>query len=136
MSGVFSFSEAKQWAYTGTTLLTVGGREQIQSAVAASHRAVDLYRAGPEEERSPGDVRAAHLDLATAYLTSGEVEGAGTELSEVLDADGHTASITIRLRKLAALLGSGPYRDAQPVVDLREHIHEVTVRPTRPTEPR
>ncbi|MEU3601023.1 helix-turn-helix domain-containing protein [Streptomyces sp. NPDC006798] len=138
-SGIFSFPEAKQWAYTGTTLLTVGGPEQIQLAITASNRAVDLYQAGPERERSPGDVHAAHLDLATAYLANGEVEGVGTELSEVLDADGHTASITIRLRKLSALLGSGPYRDAQSVLDLREHIHEMTVRPalvSHPTEPR
>ncbi|MFI2210488.1 helix-turn-helix domain-containing protein [Streptomyces sp. NPDC020141] len=139
LSGIFSFPEAKQWAYTGTTLLTVGGNEQIQRAIVASNRAVALYQAGPEGDRSPGDVHAAHLDLATAYLASGEVEEAGAELSEVLDADGYTASITIRLRKLAVLLGSGPYRDAQSVADLREHIHEVAARPalaSHPTEPR
>ncbi|MFF0446943.1 hypothetical protein ACFYT4_11085 [Streptomyces sp. NPDC004609] len=62
LSGVFSFPEAKQWAYTGTTLLTVGGPEQIQQAITASNRAVDLYQAGPEGDRSPGDVHAAHLD--------------------------------------------------------------------------
>lgn len=52
------------------------------------------------------------------------------ELSEVFAAETFTASITIRLRKLAALLGSEPYRDAQSAVDLRAHIHEVTGRPT------
>ncbi|MFE3147158.1 XRE family transcriptional regulator [Streptomyces sp. NPDC059218] len=139
LPGVFSFPEAKQWAYAGTTLLAVGGDEQTRHAISASNRAVELYQAGPEGDRSPGDLQAAHLDLATAYLASGEVEGAGMKLSEVFTAEGYTASITIRLRNLAALLGSEPYRGAQSAVDLREHIHEVTVRPaltSNPTEPR
>ncbi|HBF81708.1 MAG TPA: hypothetical protein DD420_17765 [Streptomyces sp.] len=139
MPGVFSFPEAKQWAYAGTTLLAVGGDEQIRQAVSASDRAVELYQAGPEGDRSLGDLQAAHLDLATAYLASGDVEGAGAKLSEVFGAEGYTASITIRLRNLAALLGSEPYRGAQSAVDLRAHIHEVTVRPALaadPTEPR
>ncbi len=139
LPGVFSFPEAKQWAYAGTTLLAVGGDEQIRQAVSASDRAVELYQAGPEGDRSLGDLQAAHLDLATAYLASGDVEGAGAKLSEVFGAEGYTASITIRLRNLAALLGSEPYRGAQSAVDLRAHIHEVTVRPALaadPTEPR
>ncbi|MFE3717052.1 helix-turn-helix domain-containing protein [Streptomyces cyaneofuscatus] len=139
LSGVFSFPEAKQWAYTGTTLLAVGGDEQIRRAVTASNRAVDLYQAGPESDRSSGDLQAAHLDLATACLASGEVEGAGAKLSEVFAAGTHTASITIRLRNLGALLGSAQYRDARWAVDLRAQIHEVTRRPAlagNPTEPR
>ncbi|MFF3730077.1 helix-turn-helix domain-containing protein [Streptomyces sp. NPDC002476] len=139
LPGVFSFPEAKQWAYAGTTLLAVGGDEQIRHAISASNRAVELYQTGPEGDRSAGDLQAAHLDLATAYLASGEVEGAGAKLSEVFTAEGYTASITIRLRNLAVLLGSEPYRGAQSAVDLRAHIHEVTVRPaldSNPTEPR
>ncbi|WP_432114681.1 XRE family transcriptional regulator [Streptomyces sp. S1] len=144
LPGVFSFPEAKQWAYAGTTLLAVGGDEHTRHAISASHRAVELYHAGPEADRSPGDLQAAHLDLATAYLASGEVERAGAKLSEVFTAEVFTAevftaSITIRLRNLAALLGSEPYRGARSAVDLRAHIHEVTVRPalaSNPTEPR
>ncbi|MEU6310279.1 helix-turn-helix transcriptional regulator [Streptomyces sp. NPDC047014] len=139
LPGVFSFPEAKQWAYAGTTLLAVGGDEQTRHAIGASNRAVELYHAGPEGDRSPGDLQAAHLDLATAYLASGQVERAGVKLSEVFTAEVFTASITIRLRNLAALLGSEPYRGAQSAVDLRAHIHEVTVRPalaSNPTEPR
>ncbi|WP_274536156.1 helix-turn-helix domain-containing protein [Streptomyces sp. CB03578] len=139
LPGVFSFPEAKQWAYAGTTLLAVGGDEQTRHAIGASNRAVELYHAGPEGDRSPGDLQAAHLDLATAYLASGQVERAGAKLSEVFTAEVFTASITIRLRNLAALLGSEPYRGAQSAVDLRAHIHEVTVRPalaSNPTEPR
>ncbi|MGW6412869.1 helix-turn-helix domain-containing protein [Streptomyces vinaceus] len=139
LPGVFSFPEAKQWAYAGTTLLAVGGDEQTRRAIGASNRAVELYHAGPEGDRSPGDLQAAHLDLATAYLASGQVERAGAELSEVFTAEVFTASITIRLRNLATLLGSEPYRGAQSAIDLRAHIHEVTVRPalaSNPTEPR
>ncbi|WP_416975755.1 XRE family transcriptional regulator [Streptomyces sp. 4F14] len=130
LSGVFSFPEAKQWAYAGTTLLAVGGSEQIRQAVAASHHAVELYRAGPEEDRSPSDLQAAHLDLATACLTIGEVEEAGAKLSEVLAAESRTASIAIRLRNLGVLLDNGPYRGTRTAADLRAHIHEVIVRPT------
>lgn len=139
LSGVFSFPEAKQWAYTGTTLLAVGGDEQIRRAITASNRAVELYQAGPEGDRSPGDLQAAHLDLATAYLAGGEVEEADAKLSAVFAAETYTASITIRLRNLGALLGTEQYRDARSAVDLRAHIHEVTRRPalaSNPTEPR
>ncbi|MFD7627810.1 helix-turn-helix domain-containing protein [Streptomyces sp. NPDC059851] len=139
LPGVFAFPEAKQWAYTGTTLLAIDGDVQVQRAIAASNRAVELYQAGAEGDRSSGDLHAAHLDLATAYLASGEVEGAGIELAAVLGADQYTASITIRLRKLGTLIGSGPYRDSRPVIDLRERIREVTDRPalvSTPTEPR
>ncbi|KPI06830.1 hypothetical protein OK074_4011 [Actinobacteria bacterium OK074] len=139
LPGVFSFPEAKQCAYAGTTLLAVGGDEWTRHAIGASNRAVELYHAGPEGDRSPGDLQAAHLDLATAYLASGQVERAGAKLSEVFTAEMFTASITIRLRNLAALLGSEPYRGAPSAVDLRTHIHEATVRPAladNPTEPR
>ncbi len=131
--------EQRITAYAGTTLLAVGGDEQIRHATSASTHAVELYRAGPEEDRSPGDLQAARLDLATAYLAGGDVEGAGANLSEVFGADTYTASITIRLRNPAALLGSEPYRGAQSAVDLRAHIQEVTVRPAlagNSTEPR
>jgi len=137
-SGVFSFPEAKQWAYTGTTLLAVGD-ERIRKAAVASNRAVELYQAGPEGDRSFGDLQAARLDLATACLARGEVEGAGAKLAEVFAAGTYTASITIRLRSLAALLGGEPYRGARSAVDLRAHILEVTGCPAfavNPTEPR
>ncbi|MEU5428992.1 helix-turn-helix transcriptional regulator [Streptomyces olivoreticuli] len=138
LPGVFAFPEAKQWAYAGTTLLAVGGDEQVQRAITASTRAVELYRTGPEDDRSPGDLHAAHLDLATAYLANGQVDVAGAALDTVLAAKQYTASITIRLRKLDTLIANGPYRDSRPVVDLREHIHEVTSRPaiiSAPMEP-
>lgn len=132
LPGVFSFPEAKQWAYAGTTLLAVGDDKQIRHATSASCRAVELYRTGPDGDRSPGDLQAAHLDLATAYLVSGEVQEAGAKLSDVFTAEGYTASITIRLRNLAALLGGEPYRGAQSAVDLRARIHEMTLRPLSP----
>lgn len=135
LSGVFSFPEAKQWAYAGTTLLAVGDGERIRQAMDASNRAVELYRAGADGDRSPGDLQAAHLDLATAYVAGGDIEGAGAKLSEVFGAERYTASITIRLRYLAALLGSEPYRGAQSAVDLRAHIHEVTAGPAPAGKP-
>lgn len=41
------------------------------------------------------------------------MEGAGTELAAVLGADQYTASITIRLRKLDTLIGSGQHLAAR-----------------------
>lgn len=130
LPGIFSFPEAKQWTYSGTTLLAVGGDEQIRQAISASNRALEMYQTGPEEDLSPSDLQAAHLDLATAYVASGELEEAGARLSGVFASKTHTASITIRLRILGTLLGSAPYRDAQPAINLRAQIHEVTGRPS------
>ncbi|MFJ3883582.1 XRE family transcriptional regulator [Streptomyces sp. NPDC090077] len=128
LPGIFSFPEAKQWTYSGTAFLSVGGGEQIRQAVSASNRALEMYQAGPDEDRSPGDLQAAHLDLATAHVASGELEEAGARLAGVFASRTRTASISIRLRNLGTLLGSAPYRDAQPAIDLRAQIHEATGR--------
>ncbi|GGZ17850.1 hypothetical protein GCM10010327_56210 [Streptomyces nitrosporeus] len=99
-------------------------------SVVTDHRAVELYRAGPEDDRSSGDPQTAHLDLARASLASGEPEEAVAKLSEVFAAETYTASITIRLRDLAAFLGSEPYRGVRSAAGLRAHIYEAAGRPT------
>lgn len=135
LPGVFAFPEAKQWTYTGTTLLGLGVAAHTHRAITASERAVQIYRSGTDEDRSPGDVNAAHLDLATAYLMIGEIEGVAAQLASVLTSPQRTASISIRLRNLDARLAAGPYRGSRAVDELREGIREAMSRQAVPGDP-
>ncbi|MFJ2867113.1 helix-turn-helix transcriptional regulator [Kitasatospora sp. NPDC087314] len=84
--GIFTFPEAKQWAYAGTALLALGGRGNVGRAIEASSQAITLYESGPQRERSSGDLLAARLDLANAHLADGDLDGVQEKVLLVLDA--------------------------------------------------
>ncbi|NYI05551.1 XRE family transcriptional regulator [Allostreptomyces psammosilenae] len=113
--GVFEFPEAKQWAYAGTTLLTIGGAH-LGAAIDASTRAVELYRTAPDADRSSGDLLAAHVDLAGAHLAVGDLDATRVMAEVVLGApvERRTASILRRMHGLAESL-SPPARSGSPV---------------------
>ncbi len=80
--GLLTFPLAKQEYYIGGTLALLGEHHQAEHHAAA---AVDLYENGPEEHRSYGDEALARLDIVTARLTAGEIEGAGEQLQPLLE---------------------------------------------------
>nr|WP_242442234.1 XRE family transcriptional regulator [Streptomyces sp. CB02460] len=79
--GILTFPEAKQEYYMGGTYALLG-----EHALAERHaaRAIALYESGAKEDRSYGDEALARLDIVTARLASGEVEGAGEQLRYIL----------------------------------------------------
>ncbi|MFF3069938.1 helix-turn-helix transcriptional regulator [Kitasatospora sp. NPDC057936] len=138
LPGVFTFPEAKQWAYAGTALLALNSDRHVNHAIAASSRAISLYESGPRQEQSSGDLLAARLDLANAHLAHGDLDGVQEKLSVVLDAapDRRTASISSRLRALSARLSEPVYAGSPIVLSLRENVREACSRPalTNPPE--
>ncbi|MGO4419939.1 XRE family transcriptional regulator, partial [Streptomyces sp. MCAF7] len=139
LPGVFAFPEAKQWAYAGTTLLAINSRPHLGRAIEASPRAIALYESAPREDRSSGDLQAARLDLSTAHLVSGDIDGVHDTLSVVLGVEPgrRTASISKRLQALSTRLAEPVYARSPMVLSLRENVREACARPalTNPTEP-
>ncbi|MET8541642.1 hypothetical protein ABZW03_13460 [Kitasatospora sp. NPDC004799] len=137
LPGVFTFPEAKQWAYAGTALLALGGRRHVDRAIEASSTAIAMYESGPQQEQSSGDLLAACLDLANAHLAHGDLDGVKERLSVVLDAapERRTASISSRLRALDTRLAEPVYGGSPIVLSLRENVREACSRPARTNSP-
>ncbi|MEV4557241.1 helix-turn-helix transcriptional regulator [Kitasatospora sp. NPDC049285] len=139
LPGVFTFPEAKQYAYAGTALLALGSQTHVNRAIEASSRAIAMYESAPRQEQSSGDLLAAHLDLVNAHLAHGDLDGVQEKLSVVLDAapDRRTASISSRLRALSTRLAEPAYAGSPIVLSLRENVKDACSRPalTHPPEP-
>jgi transcriptional regulator with XRE-family HTH domain len=138
LPGVFTFPEAKQWTYAGTTFLALeADRRHVRRAIDASTRAIALYQASAESDQSSGDLLAAHLDLASAHLADGDAEAAEQDLRPVLHVapERLTASITRRLGALHQQLASPTYARSRAVVGLRENVEEACSRPALATTP-
>lgn len=139
LPGVFTFPEAKQWAYAGTTLLAVSCRQHVGRAVEASSRAIALYESAPQEDRSSGDLQAARLDLAGAHLVEGDIDSVRDMLTGVLEVEPgrRTASISKRLQALSTRLAEPVYARSPVILSLRENVRDACSRPalTSPPEP-
>jgi transcriptional regulator with XRE-family HTH domain len=123
-AGVFTFPEAKQAVYAGTTLLTVGDGDTAPRAVQESSYALKLYEAAAPADRSSGDILAARLDLGRAYLRQSDVDGLADQLRVVLVAPQvrRTASIVKRAASIGESLGSTRYANSPQSRQLREEI--------------
>lgn len=80
--GLLSFPTAKQEYYLGGTYALLG--EYAEAELHAT-RAVERYITGPPEERSYGDEALAIIDIATAKLAQGDIDGAAQHLQQILD---------------------------------------------------
>ncbi|MEU9155389.1 helix-turn-helix transcriptional regulator [Streptomyces sp. NPDC048417] len=101
--GLLTFPEAKQHYYIGGTFALLGEHRLAEQHATT---AVELYEAGPPEQRSYGDEALARLDIATARITAGEIEGAGEQLRPVLDlpADRRIRQVGDAVQSVARLL--------------------------------
>lgn len=124
MPGMFSFPHAKQLAYAGTTHLSLGDSGNVRQAINCAAAAVDLYRDTDSDDRSTGDLFAAHLDLVRGHMLAGDANAAEAMLTFVLDSPPAllSASIRRRLNGLANDLAATQYRGSSHVAYLRERI--------------
>ncbi|MFG2226044.1 helix-turn-helix transcriptional regulator [Streptomyces sp. NPDC048644] len=136
--GIFSFPVAKQAAYAGTTHLALGGEIHVQQAIMSAETAVRLYRGAENDDRSVGDLFAAHVDLARGHMMAGDVDGTEAMLGYVLNARPETrsASIARRLGDLGEELSARAYRGSPQVANLRERLQEAAVRNPLPNTSR
>ncbi|AZQ72601.1 MULTISPECIES: helix-turn-helix domain-containing protein [Streptomyces] len=132
--GIFSFPHPKQLTYAGTTHLSIGDRSNVQQAINSAAAAIDLYRDAAADDRSTGDLLAAHLDLARGHMLAGHMDATEGMLTFVLDSPGGllSASILRRLSALSGELGAQQYRGSPRVAELRERIHSTTTSTASP----
>jgi tetratricopeptide (TPR) repeat protein len=79
--GLLSFPAAKQAYYVGSTYSLLGDHEQAERHATT---AIAAYEAGPPAARSYGDEGLARLDVVSARLARGNLEGASEALAPVL----------------------------------------------------
>lgn len=123
-AGVFTFPAAKQAVYAGTTLLALGDRSSAKRAVHESSRALALYEQAAPADRSSGDILAARLDLASAYLDQDQVDGAREHLKLVLAVPQtrRTASIVKRAKGISDRIETSRYATSRQGTQLCEEI--------------
>lgn len=121
MGGLFTFVPAKQAFYAGATLLRLGDARQAETA---AQRAVESYVGGPAEQRSYGDESLARLDLATARLQRGELDGTADALDGVLALPPELRIDVLgdSIQRITDELASGPHRTARTAIELREAL--------------
>jgi tetratricopeptide (TPR) repeat protein len=122
--GLFTFSEAKQTYYTGSSLQWLPGEKNAKSAQAESARAIQMFENAAAESRSPGDVLLAHIYLGNSRLSLGEIEGSMDALRPVLNLPVSSRSSwqRKRMRQIAAKLGTSYFSDSRIAISSRDEI--------------
>ncbi|MEU5726771.1 helix-turn-helix transcriptional regulator [Micromonospora sp. NPDC047738] len=133
LGGLFTFPEAKQAAYAGTTLLSLNQPTLLQRATEESRRALALYHASAPADRSVGDVLAARLDLTTAHIAANDLDGAESELAPVLATppSQRTASLVRRGHAVATGLAHPRFAGSPQAIRVRESLTAFTAAQAR-----
>jgi hypothetical protein len=126
IGGEFNFSRASQHYLAGSTLIEIPGAER--EAGSELERATESYEAGPEagEDHSQHAVMITRIDLATARLRAGDIEGAVAALDPVFSlAPGRRISgLALRFSRTRAELAAPIFRGSAQASDLEEQIEE------------
>ena len=124
--GEFGFSRASQSYLAGSTLLEIPGAER--DAIAELEHATELYAGGPEEGEDHGfELRMlTQIELATARLRVGELDGVRPALSPVLalPPDMRIDPFPQRLETVRAELARSRYHGAAQASDLATEIED------------
>lgn len=127
LPGLFAFPEHKVAGYASTALLSLGDTAHLGLAVEQSNRAITLNLQANEGRIVGPDILAAYLDLATAYLLEGELDGAAEAIGHVGGAPAAYRSASIRQRADAfiPLLGSPRLAGSNTAAELRDVLETV-----------
>jgi tetratricopeptide (TPR) repeat protein len=96
LGGLLTFPTAKQEYYLGATYTLLGEYAKAKQHAAT---AVQHYITGPREQRSYGDEALARLDIVTAGLAEGDIEGATQRLEQIL-----TLPPELRIQQLGTVM--------------------------------
>ncbi|MFC8529180.1 multiprotein-bridging factor 1 family protein [Nocardia sp. NPDC057227] len=104
ISGLFSFSEAKQIYYRGFSLMWAEEPQLLRKSVRASEDAIRAWQA----QRSPGDEMLSHIYLASAAARLGDLDASLAAVAPVLETpiSAHFSWVRKRLNQLDALLAA------------------------------
>lgn len=129
--GLLTFPEAKQEYYMGGTYALLGEHAKAEEHAAA---AIALYESGAKEDRSYGDEALARLDITSARLAAGEVEGAGEQLQHILRLPPtlRIRQIVSAVRRVGEALQQPRFtgnRDARELAEAASGFHEIETKP-------
>ncbi|MFV2195470.1 XRE family transcriptional regulator [Nocardiopsis sp. LOL_012] len=129
--GMMAFPEEKQLFYSSTCQVWLGGESRFREAARNASEAVSVYQEAPPERRRIGEMCLARLDVASAHLGLGELEGAVQEIRSVFDAAAlrRTDSVKRRLQQVEEQMGESRLRTAPLARDLRDEIIEFCAAP-------
>jgi transcriptional regulator with XRE-family HTH domain len=124
LGGLFSFSEAKQRYYSGSSLIWLDEPENSQRAAHEASRAIEIWSSSPMSERSLDDEALAHIYWATALVKLGEVDGAATVLRPIFDLppERRISWIAKRMQRIGDMLNVQRYSRSPVAVGLRDEI--------------
>lgn len=132
--GMMAFPQEKQLFYASSTALWLGGARYLAEAEVRAQQAVDMFASVPVEQRRLGELSLARMDLATARLGRGDLDGAAAEVHEVLAVSARrgTESVRKRVGQFARTLSISPAAASPTAIAVREAI--VAHYERRPTE--
>jgi len=124
VQGLFTFSEAKQHYYAGSSLIWLPGAADAERAVREAKRAIEMWENETPEARSLDDEALAHVYQATAHLQLGELDATYTALRPVLELpkERQISWIKKRMTRIASMLNAERYRGSSLAKELREEI--------------
>lgn len=123
-AGVFTFSEAKQRYYSGSSLQWLPGPRNAMAAEKESAEAIAMFRASNPASRGLSDELLAHVYLGNARLTLGAVDGTMSALRPVLTlpAEERSAWHRKRVRQIGERLSRGRIAGSRLAIAAREEI--------------
>lgn len=124
--GILTFPLAKQLYYAGGVLTLAGHSDAERLALDA----IDMYETGPVEQRSYGDEALARVDVATARLARGDLDGVRDALGLVLDmpAEQRIRQLCDGLERLRSGLLMPRLRDSPLCIELAATIDDFSGR--------
>jgi len=127
VQGLFTFSEAKQRYYAGSSLIWLNERADAERAAAEASLAITMWEQGPPEDRSLDDEALARVYLATAQLQLHDLEAAKAAVRPILDlpAERQISWIKKRLDRLAGMLLEEPYKGSLAAKEMYDEIHSL-----------
>jgi len=132
LSGLFSFSEAKQRYYSSSSLIWLDEPENLRRAAHEASKAIEIWSNSPMPERSLDDESLAHVYWATALVKLDEVDGAATVLRPIFDLppERRISWIAKRMQRVGGMLNTRRYSQAPAAIDLKDEIFAYEVNGT------
>ena len=119
--GLLTFPISKQHYYAGSAYALLGEPELAQQNALL---AIGMYEVGPLEQRSYGDEALARLDVTTARLALGDLDGARDALRPVLDLppERRIEQLAVGLSRVRTVLAVPQYARVQLAREITQHV--------------
>lgn len=126
--GLFTFSEAKQRYYGGSSLMWIPDTAVLRRAAADATAAIDMWAGEPDESRPADDEALAHVYAATAHTRLGDLDAAMSAVRPVLGLppEQRISWITKRVGELAQRMQSGRFAGSVTAASAVDELQRFT----------